>query len=561
MLNERPFRAVYTYSMPSPAIVLARSELPPSQVEPPPPAARSVIPAGFALDQDVRALGAVLETARRSGATEDLRTSQKVAHELMMRAEQRAFTEVANAVFHIEDALTAMADGELEANEATWRQIDAAYRAAHAACELEADPTPSTEVALPQGRILLVIRDERLAEDISRAASRRKFSVAIAGSAAEACAMAMGDSFNGLVIDFDDASPSECRALALSLRELLSSKHCPLVALAEAPSYATRLCAAESRAALVLQKPIAGDKLMAALESLDVREKPEQPRLLFFSENEPEGKRLEALLAPHGITINTFSEREQIVEALDATQPAALLVDRNEEHAALVCRLVRAIPRWRDLPILIRVHGEQAKLSAYDAGADDALSEAASDRELVGRLRVRLERTRVFREQSNRDPLTGLLTRRAFSESMHARLAEAERAKRHLSVCFLDLDRFKSINDNYGHATGDKVLAGFGALLGARFRLPDLRGRWGGEEFVVAFYGEWAESAREILSRVTAEFSNMVFDAGSHGSFRVTVSGGIATFPVDGQTLDDLVSVADQRLYAAKLAGRNRIRI
>ncbi|HEY3665050.1 MAG TPA: diguanylate cyclase, partial [Polyangiaceae bacterium] len=197
----------------------------------------------------------------------------------------------------------------------------------------------------------------------------------------------------------------------------------------------------------------------------------------------------------------------------------------------------------------------------YDAGADDALSEQSSDRELIGRLRVRLERTRVFREQSNRDPLTGLLTRRAFTESMQARLAEAERSKRHLSLCFLDLDRFKTINDTYGHVVGDKVLSSFGTLLGARFRLPDLRGRWGGEEFVVAFYGEWAESAREILARVSAEFSNMTFDGGSTVSFRVTVSGGIAAFPVDGQTLDELVLVADQRLYAAKLAGRNRIRI
>ncbi len=546
--------------VPSPAVVLAQPELTESHKGSLLPELRA-LETGSSLDADVRALGAALDAARRTSSKEDLRTSQKVAHDVMIHAEQNAFAEVANAVFHIEDALTAMADGELEANDATWRQIDAAYRAARAACELEAAPMPSSEAALPQGQILLVVHDERLAEDIARAASRRKFSVSIAGNAAEACAMAMDSAFNGLVIDFDDASVEESRALALSLRELLGPRHCPLVVLAKTPSYATRMAAAESRAALVLPKPVAGDKLMAMLESLDVREKPERPRLLLLSHDEPEAKRLDALLTPLGLTVNFFSEREQIVETLDATQPAALLIDRNEERSEQVCRLVRAIPRWRDLPILVRVQGEQGRLVAYDSGADDALSESATDRELIGRLRVRLERTRVFREQSNRDPLTGLLTRRAFTESMQARLAEAERAKRHLSVCFLDIDRFKSINDTYGHATGDKVLASFGALLGSRFRLPDLRGRWGGEEFVVAFYGEWAESAREILSRVTAEFSNMAFDGGSHGSFRVTVSGGIATFPVDGQSLDDLVLLADQRLYAAKLAGRNRIRI
>jgi diguanylate cyclase (GGDEF)-like protein len=172
-----------------------------------------------------------------------------------------------------------------------------------------------------------------------------------------------------------------------------------------------------------------------------------------------------------------------------------------------------------------------------------------------------LDLTRVFREQSNRDLLTGLLTRRAFTEGVLARLAEAQRSRRHLSLCLLDVDRFKSINDSYGHGVGDKVLAAFGALLGTRFRLQDLRGRWGGEEFVIAFYGEWAESAREILSRVTAEFAKLSFDGGQGRSFNVTVSGGIATFPVDGRTLEELTEVADQRLYAAKQAGRNRIKI
>ena len=125
----------------------------------------------------------------------------------------------------------------------------------------------------------------------------------------------------------------------------------------------------------------------------------------------------------------------------------------------------------------------------------------------------------------------------------------------------MDVDRFKSVNDTYGHGVGDKVLAAFGALLGTRFRLQDLRGRWGGEEFIIAFYGEWAESAREILARVSGEFAKITFDGGEGRAFNVTISGGIATYPIDGRALDELVAVADQRLYAAKQAGRNRIKI
>ncbi|HEY1533462.1 MAG TPA: hypothetical protein VGF76_05575, partial [Polyangiaceae bacterium] len=271
---------------PGPALLLAQP------VEPPP---------GSSLDADVRALGNALDASRHSSSQEDLRLSQKVAHDVMIRAEQQAFAEVANAVFHIEDALTAMADGELEANDATWRQIDAAYRAACAACEVQAAPMSSSDCSQVQGRILLVIRDEHLAEDIARAASRRKFSVSTASSAQQAQTMACAGGFSGLVMDFDDDAPEAGRTLALALRELLAARHCPLVVLAKAPSYALRLAAAESRAAILMPKPVAGDKLMAMLESLDVQDRPERPRLLMLSGDELEARRLEQLLTPLGL--------------------------------------------------------------------------------------------------------------------------------------------------------------------------------------------------------------------------------------------------------------------
>ncbi len=418
-----------------------------------------------------------------------------------------------------------------------------------------------TEAAALRGSLLLIVRDQKLCDDIVRAATRRKFLASTASGPDEAREIASAATYSGMVLEFDADTAEESQTLALSLRQLPGTRRCPLVVVADHPSFALRLTAARSRAALLLPKPISGDKLLALLESLEVRDTPEHPRLLLLSNDENDGRRWDEALAPLGMTVHPFQQAEQIVEALDATQPAALIIDRQAEQGEDVCRIVRAIPRWRDLPIVLRVTSEDGRLAAYEAGADDALPDSASSRELVGRLRVRLERTRMFREQSNRDPLTGLLTRRALNESMQARLAEAERARKHLSVCFLDLDRFKLINDTHGHAVGDKVLASFGALLGSRFRLPDLRGRWGGEEFILVFYGEWAESAREILSRVTAEFSRMSFEGGSGQTFQVTVSGGIATYPVDGLTLEDLLLVADQRLYAAKLAGRNRIQI
>jgi len=537
-----------------PALLLAQPDEPFASTE-----GDSAIDHAAILEEELRRFGTTLAALSAGTSEAELRTLQKAAHEVMARADQHGFAEVASAIFHIEDALAALLAREIDASEATLRQISAAFRAARAACAVRAIASSNVDAAGLRGSLLLVLSDAQLVDEIMRAANRRKFLASAASSPDEAREIAGAATFSGLIMDF--AGDSAGKALASDLRALPGTRQCPLVVVAANPSFALRLAAAESHAALVLPAPINGDKLVAALESLDVRDSPEHPRLLWLGSSTTELARLGNAVKPLGMDVSSFHDAEQIVEALDATQPAALLIDRDEPRAEDVCRIVRAIPRWRDLPILLRVASEAQRLRAYDAGADDALPESAADAELVSRLRVRLERTRVFREQSNRDPLTGLLTRRALTESMLARLAEARRAKRHLSICFLDLDRFKQINDTYGHAVGDKVLASFGALLGSRFRLPDLRGRWGGEEFLVAFYGEWAESAREILSRVTAEFARVAFEGGPRSSFHVTVSGGIATYPVDGETLEDLVLVADQRLYAAKLAGRNRIRI
>ena len=165
--------------------------------------------------------------------------------------------------------------------------------------------------------------------------------------------------------------------------------------------------------------------------------------------------------------------------------------------------------------------------------------------------------------RSNQDLLTGSLTRRAFRQTAKAHLAEAQRAKDFLSLCVLDLDGFKQVNDTCGHAVGDRVLATLGGMLTARLRAEDPCGRWGGDEFVVAFLGMWAERAPEVLYRVFGELSQPAFarDTMLPAGVRFGVSAGIATFPVDGLWIDDLLLVADRRLNAAKLSGRNRVRI
>jgi len=505
----------------------------------------------------VASLEIVLAEAREKKTPEGWAEAQRAAHQVYVTAEQGDFSEVANAVLHVEDAVAAVVEGELAPDSGTFRQVDAALRAARAACAMPEAQAAPIEAPLSRGTVWLLCDSPELGEDLTRAIAKKRLDTVIIPKSE--LALRTGPPPSALIVELGRDEPDGLIECLAQLRE--RAPRMAILVLSEDGGYRARGAAALLGAVLYFVLPTASEKIATSLDTLDIGTLQEKPRVLALALNGSIDW-LRSALEAEDIDLKVFHQPELVLEALDASQPSALVLDQASNASRVLCRLVRAASRWRDLPILVRTATTpEAWLAGFEAGADDMLPLDIAAGELLARLRVRLDRTRVFREQSNRDLLTGLLTRRAFTESVLARVAEAQRSRRHLSLCLMDVDRFKSVNDTYGHGVGDKVLSAFGALLGTRFRLQDLRGRWGGEEFIIAFYGEWAESAREILSRVTAEFAKISFDGGQDRSFNVTVSGGIATYPIDGRSLDELVNIADQRLYAAKQAGRNRIKI
>ncbi|MGD2037814.1 MAG: diguanylate cyclase [Desulfobacterales bacterium] len=153
------------------------------------------------------------------------------------------------------------------------------------------------------------------------------------------------------------------------------------------------------------------------------------------------------------------------------------------------------------------------------------------------------------------DSLTGLYVRRYFMVKLQEELHRAQRYNNILSVVMADLDRFKNINDTYGHAAGDRVLKDIGKFLQQNVRDVDVVARYGGEEFVIMI-PEAANDAAHILSeRLRKNLSELKFD----NLPSITISLGIATFPHDGTEPEDLIRKADAAMYAAKRAGRDRV--
>jgi diguanylate cyclase (GGDEF)-like protein len=172
-------------------------------------------------------------------------------------------------------------------------------------------------------------------------------------------------------------------------------------------------------------------------------------------------------------------------------------------------------------------------------------------------------RSRQLREQlrelSIRDPLTGLLNRRHMEESLLRELSRAARTKQPLSVVMLDIDHFKSFNDTFGHEAGDHVLKEVGQVLQKNVRDSDIACRFGGEEFTLILPEADCDTALEIGERVRKAVKGLQLTLGRQHLGRITISAGISVFPVDGDTLQQLLSISDQALYEAKEKGRDRV--
>jgi diguanylate cyclase (GGDEF)-like protein/PAS domain S-box-containing protein len=164
----------------------------------------------------------------------------------------------------------------------------------------------------------------------------------------------------------------------------------------------------------------------------------------------------------------------------------------------------------------------------------------------------------ALRDQSTHDALTGLHNRRYLQESLTEVLARAETISSTVTVIMIDLDHFKEINDTIGHVAGDEVLRACGALLKRSARAHDVSCRYGGEEFLLVLPGVTVDTSTQRAEQLRSAIEAARIEFGGR-QIAVSASVGVATFPRDGRTGDELIAAADAALYAAKAAGRNRV--
>jgi diguanylate cyclase (GGDEF)-like protein len=175
------------------------------------------------------------------------------------------------------------------------------------------------------------------------------------------------------------------------------------------------------------------------------------------------------------------------------------------------------------------------------------------------RERRSLQEAERFRDEATHDPLTGLYNRRYLDEALPNLIKLAQQSATPVAIAFIDLDKFKRVNDEYGHPMGDTVLKGFAEAAQDLLRGSDIIGRYGGEEFVAAIIGCGPAAAEKRLDDLQRRVRGLKFQSGESELSGITFTAGVAIYPEDGIELDQLMRRADDRLYRAKDAGRQRI--
>ena len=275
-------------------------------------------------------------------------------------------------------------------------------------------------------------------------------------------------------------------------------------------------------------------------------------------------RRLRLVLTRAGFDVATAEDGGTAIERIRADREIAILISDLSMPRMDGIETVRRAREASAFPglytiLLTASDGSDVKLRALDSGLDDFLTKSSPDGEIVAKLRSaarRLQMERRLHVENEElqtlaltDELTGIANRRALFREADAMLSRGGG----MAVVLFDLDRFKHINDTYGHLMGDRILADVAAALKANTRIGDVIARYGGDEFVLLLPNTPLEEARAIVGRITRRVSELRWVMGDY-VVTASITTGLATSG-SASTIATLLAECDARLYEAKNVG------
>lgn len=531
------------------------------------------------LPQKIAELRAGFQTLRNAGDSQDQverwRTLHRQTHSLTGSGGTFGFMELSAACRVLEHALKPLAlpgavisTAELASLERLLGAVENTLSTADVnatklkLAEARGDVSASPDAA-DDRRILLVTKDDELIKEHRRQYELHGYTVSAANDLAELAQTIVREKPRAIVLDilFAQGEIAGIQEIA-TLRKTLDAMPA-VVFVSSKDDLDTRLASVRAGIAAYFTRPYDVSEVVETLDRLTAHEQNPGYRVLIVDDDQHLAEHNALLLRGAGMQVRVLTEPQQVLEVLPGFRPDLILMDlylplcTGIELAAVI----RQQSAYTGVPIVffsvetdLTLH-----LDAMRAGGDDFLIKPITPARLIATVSARAKRARAITATMVRDSLTNLLNHGHIEEQLLRELNICARQKGVLSYALLDLDHFKSVNDKYGHAAGDKVLQGLSRLLRQRFRQTDLIGRYGGEEFVVVFPNTDVQAAARLIDQMRIDFSRIPFQHGEI-TFQVTLSAGLASAP-EFPDANSLQAEADRALYRAKDAGRNQIMI
>ncbi len=337
----------------------------------------------------------------------------------------------------------------------------------------------------------------------------------------------------------------------------------PTIFLSEQDDIETRLQEVRAGGTGFFKKPVYTPDLIDALDRITQEQHEEPNRILIVEDTKSMALFFEATLQSAGMTTCIVNDPMQVMDVLPDFNPELILLDMYMPGCSgpELAAVIRQYESYDSIPIvyLSSELDTSKQLDAMRHGGDDFLTKPIEPEHLIKSVETRTKRYRNLRAQMVRDSLTGLYNHTKTKELLEQDLYRCSRNDTHLVFAMLDIDKFKSVNDTYGHPVGDKVIKSLARILKQRLRKSDTIGRYGGEEFAIVMYETDINNAKKVINEIRENFSLLKHNA-EDTEFYVTFSCGLAAYPYF-DTSAELNEAADKALYQAKESGRNRLAV
>ena len=275
------------------------------------------------------------------------------------------------------------------------------------------------------------------------------------------------------------------------------------------------------------------------------------------------------------ILISLLGDKYEVYAALNAKKALETL-DKKEINLILLdivmpsidgfeaCSILKKQAHTQDIPVIfITVESDEKTIEeAYDIGGIDFITKPFKPKELLAKVKRELHLQEMQKELqllASTDPMTKLYNRRYFTNASVHIFDLAKRNKTDLSLIMLDIDKFKSVNDTYGHKTGDDVIINLANILHTQQRKSDIVCRFGGEEFLILLPNTTLENAKIVAEKIRESVLKSTIYLNETKNIHYTVSLGVAEVDAQNETnIEEAIKRADKALYKAKESGRNQ---